>query len=168
MSWREIRPIAICLFYYNNKFLVFEGFDKVKNEFFYRPLGGAIEFGEYGEQALKREIKEEIQAEVIDIKFLTLFENIFVLEGNMGHEIVLVYDGVFVDKSLYKKNLIGQEDDENQTKFNAYWKSLDEIKQENRPLYPDGLYKFIKKTYQSLIEKPIIFPSVLKLKIQKF
>ncbi len=146
MSWREIRPIVICLFYHNNKFLVFEGFDKVKNEFFYRPLGGAIEFGEYGEQALKREIKEELQAEVIDIKFLTLFENIYVLEGNKGHEIVLVYDGVFVDKSLYKKNLIGQEDDENQTKFNAYWKSLDEIKQENRPLYPEGLFKFIKKS----------------------
>lgn len=145
MSGREIRPIVICLFYYNNKILVFEGFDKVKNEFFYRPLGGGIEFGEYGEQAVKREIMEEIQAEVIDIKFLTSFENIYVLNGIIGHEIVLVYDGAFVDKSLYNKNLIGIEDDENQTKFKAYWKSLDEIKQEERPLYPEGLYEFIKQ-----------------------
>ena len=36
MNGREIRPIAICIFYHNNKILVFEGFDKVKNEFFYR------------------------------------------------------------------------------------------------------------------------------------
>ena len=145
MSWREIRPIVICLFYHNGKILVFKGYDKGKDEIFYRPLGGAIEFGEYGEQAVKREIREEIQAEVKDLKFLTIFENIFTYEGKIGHEIVLVFDGTLVDTSLYEKNLIVQEDDENQTKFNAYWKSLNEIKQENRPLYPDGLYNFIEK-----------------------
>lgn len=141
MSGREVRPIAICIFYNNGKILVLEGFDKVKNEFFYRPLGGGIEFGEYGKQTVKREIMEEIQAEVIDIKFLTSFENIYVLNGDPGYEIVLVYNGVLVDKSLYDKNLIGKEDDHSE--FNAYWKSLAEIKQENRPLYPDGLYDYI-------------------------
>jgi len=147
MSWREIRPIAICLFYHNEKILVFKGYDKEKDEIFYRPIGGAIEFGEYGEQALKREIREEIQAEIKDIKFLTMFENIFTYEGKMGHEIVLVFDGTLVDTSLYEKNLIAPEDNGNQTKFNAYWKSLEEIKKEDRPLYPDGLFNFIEKYY---------------------
>lgn len=145
MSWRDIRPIAICLFYHNEKILVFEGYDKGNDEIFYRPLGGAIEFGEYGEQALKREIREEIQAEIEDITLLTVFENLFTYEGKMAHEIVLVFDGTLVDGSLYKKNLIVQEDDDNQTKFKAYWKSLKEIKQENRPLYPEGLYDFIEE-----------------------
>jgi ADP-ribose pyrophosphatase YjhB (NUDIX family) len=147
MSWRDIRPIVICLFYYNEKILVFEGYDKAKDEIFYRPLGGAIEFGEYGEEALKREIREEIQAEIKDIKFLTMFENIFTYQEKMGHEIVLVFDGTLVDSSLYEKNLVVQEDDENQTKFNAYWKNIKEIKRENRPLYPEGLYDFIEKYY---------------------
>ena len=145
MSWRDVRPVAICLFYHNEKILVFEGFDKGKDKFFYRPLGGSIEFGEYGEQAVRREIREEIQAEIKDIKFLTMFENIFTYEGKMAHEIVLVFDGTLVDSSLYEKTLIVQEDDENQTKYDAYWKSLYEIKQENRSLYPDGLYNFIEK-----------------------
>ncbi|MFX0042355.1 MAG: NUDIX hydrolase [Candidatus Hodarchaeota archaeon] len=147
MSWKDIRPIAICLFYHNKKILVFKGYDKGKDQTFYRPLGGAIEFGEYGEQALKREIREEIQAEIKDIKFLTMFENIFTYEGEMGHEIVLVFDATLIDSSLYGKTLIVQEDDENQIEFNAYWKSLEEIKRENRPLYPDGLYSFIEKYY---------------------
>jgi ADP-ribose pyrophosphatase YjhB (NUDIX family) len=137
MSWRDIRPIAICLFYHNEKILVFKGYDRGKDESFYRPLEGAIEFGEYGEQAIRREIREEIQAEIRDIKFLTIFENIFKYEGKMAHEIVLVFDGTLVDSSLYEKTLIVQEDDENQTKYNAYWKSLEEIKQENQPLYPE-------------------------------
>ena len=147
MSWMDVRPVAICLFYHNGKILVFKGYDRGKDESFYRPLGGAIEFGEYGEQAIRREIREEIQAEIRDIKFLTVFENIFKYEGKMAHEIVLVFDGTLVDSSLYEKTLIVQEDDENQTKFNAYWKSLEEIKQENRPLYPEGLYSFIEKYY---------------------
>ncbi|MFX1320517.1 MAG: NUDIX hydrolase [Promethearchaeota archaeon] len=147
MSWRDIRPIVICLFYHNERILVFEGYDKGKDQTFYRPIGGAIEFGEYWEQALKREIREEIQAEIKDIKFLTMFENIFMYEGKMGHEIVLVFDATLIDNTLYGKTLIVQEDDENQTKFNAYWKSLEEIKQESRPLYPDGLYSFIEKYY---------------------
>ncbi|MCK4687541.1 MAG: NUDIX domain-containing protein [Candidatus Lokiarchaeota archaeon] len=154
MSWRDVRPVAICLFYHNEKILVFKGYDKGKDEIFYRPIGGSIEFGEYGEQAVRREIREEIQAEIKDIKFLTMFENIFTYEGKIAHEIVLVFDGTLVDSSLYEKTLIVQEDDENQTKYDAYWKSLYEIKQENRPLYPDGLYNFIEK---NLIKKKKVY-----------
>jgi len=42
---KQIRPIAICAFLRNNRILVAEGFDPVKDETFYRPLGGGIEFG---------------------------------------------------------------------------------------------------------------------------
>ena len=42
-KFKEIRPIALGLAIKNNKLLVSEGFDKVKNEIFYRCLGGGIE-----------------------------------------------------------------------------------------------------------------------------
>lgn len=41
-KFKEIRPIALGLAIKNNKLLVSEGFDKVKNETFYRCLGGGI------------------------------------------------------------------------------------------------------------------------------
>jgi hypothetical protein len=40
------RPIVICVFSHNGKILVCEGNDTVKNEIFYRPAGGMIEFQE--------------------------------------------------------------------------------------------------------------------------
>jgi len=42
----HIRSIAICVFRHKNHILVAEGYDPVKDEYFYRPLGGGIEFGE--------------------------------------------------------------------------------------------------------------------------
>ena len=42
----QIRPVALCVFHHDKRILVFEGYDKAKDEIFYRPLGGGIEFGE--------------------------------------------------------------------------------------------------------------------------
>ena len=54
-KFKEIRPVVLGLAVRNNKLLVSEGFDTVKNETFYRCLGGGIEFLEKSEDALKRE-----------------------------------------------------------------------------------------------------------------
>ena len=43
-KFKEIRPIVLGLEIKDNKLLVSEGFDKVKNQTFYRCLGGGIEF----------------------------------------------------------------------------------------------------------------------------
>ena len=43
-KYTEIRPITLGLAIKNNKLLVEEKFDKVKNQTFYRCLGGGIEF----------------------------------------------------------------------------------------------------------------------------
>lgn len=47
----RIRPLAICVFRHQDRILVAEGYDPVKDEHFYRPLGGGNEFGD-GESIL--------------------------------------------------------------------------------------------------------------------
>jgi ADP-ribose pyrophosphatase YjhB (NUDIX family) len=136
----QIRPLAICLFRNNDRILVGEGNDPVKRETFYRPLGGGIEFGERAEDALRRELREEIGAEVESIRYLFTLENIFTFNGEMGHEIVMVFDARFTDAALYAQETIaGTEFDGVQNfPFKALWKNLDEFGAD-APLYPDGL-----------------------------
>ena len=64
-KFKEIRPIVLGLAIKNGKLLVGEGYDKIKDQTFYRCLGGGIEFLEKSDEALKREFKEEIGAVIV-------------------------------------------------------------------------------------------------------
>ena len=141
---QRIRPLAICIFRHNNHILVAEGYDSVKNKYFYRPLGGAIEFGEWSVETICRELMEEIQAEVDreSLKYLGTVENIFYFNGEPGHEIVLIYDGALKNPRLYEQVVIsGQEADGEDMR--AMWKSLDEFATGKSILYPTGLLEML-------------------------
>jgi 8-oxo-dGTP pyrophosphatase MutT (NUDIX family) len=138
-----IRPIAICLFRHNGRILAAEGYDALKREVFYRPLGGTIEFGERSQETIVRELKEEIGAEVKGLHYLATLENIFTYQGQMGHEIVLVYDGAFVDEHLYERPEIdGYELDDGST-IKAVWIELASRGPDSPPIYPDGLSELL-------------------------
>jgi len=136
----RIRPLALCVFRRDDKIFVSQGFDRLKDSTFFRPIGGAIEFGERGHETIVREVMEEIKAEVTDIHYLGTLENIFEHEGNPGHEIVLVYDGRFVDDKLNDDAIVVRGEDDNVMLFDAMWKPLDFFHEDDTPpLYPDGL-----------------------------
>ena len=136
----RIRPLALCLFRRDDKIFVSQGFDRVTNSTFFRPIGGKIEFGERGYETVAREVMEELKVEVTDIHYLGTLENIFEYEGNPGHEIVLIYDGRFVDDRMNDDAVHVQGEDDNQLLYEAMWKLIDDFRQPDAPpLYPDGL-----------------------------
>ena len=143
MKKQRVRPLAICVFLNNDRILVAEGYDPLKQQTFYRPLGGGIEFGEYGEQAIHRELMEEIGAEVTDLKYLGMLENIYVFNGTPGHEIVMVYDGVLKESGLYEQAEVEGIEAEIDESFKAVWKSLDEFGDGKSILYPNGLLELL-------------------------
>jgi 8-oxo-dGTP pyrophosphatase MutT (NUDIX family) len=153
MSQNRIRPIAICVFRHQNRILVFEAYDHVKNETFYRPLGGAIEFGEHSSIAVEREIKEELGTEICNISFLGSIESIFENNGKPGHEYIQVYDADFVDPKFYQMDsLEAYEDDGSELK--VIWKEIDFFKNGEAPLYPTGLLELLEKNNSEIpIEK---------------
>jgi ADP-ribose pyrophosphatase YjhB (NUDIX family) len=100
---QRIRPLAIALIRSGDRLLVMEGRDESLARTFYRPLGGGIEHGERGEEAVRRELREEIGAELANVAYITTIENLYELEGRRGHEIVLVYSADLADRTLYEK-----------------------------------------------------------------
>ena len=138
----QIRPIALCVFLNNSRILVFEGFDHIKNESFYRPLGGGIEFGESGEEAVRREIMEELNTGIESLKYLGMLENIFTHNGTRGHEIVMVYDGTLKESGLYDQAEI-EVVEANGERIRAMWKRLDEFGDGKAILYPTGLLEML-------------------------
>lgn len=144
MKTGKVRPLAICIFRHGDHILAAEGFDSVKDQTFYRPLGGRIEFGERGAETIARELREEIKAEVANVRYMGTLENIFSYEGKEGHEIVLVYDGQLADASLYQCEKIEGWEEDDKLLFTAYWCTLDFFRAPKAPpLYPDGLLEFI-------------------------
>jgi len=147
MKSKRIRVITICIIRKGDAILVFEGYDHVKDQTFFRPLGGGIKFGESSLEALKREFREEINAELKNIHYLATRENIFEVYGEPGHEVIFIYEGELVDPTLYEKEIIvGFED--NGDRFKALWRSLDTFRSERYPLYPTGLLELLDKTQE--------------------
>jgi ADP-ribose pyrophosphatase YjhB (NUDIX family) len=144
MRLSKIRPLAIGIFRRDDRILVCEGYDPIKQQTFYRPLGGGIEFGERGADAVVRELREEIGAEMIHPRYLGTLENLFTYDGKPGHEIVLVFAGELTDPALYESETVAGCVD-NGGAFNAVWKPLADFAAGRAPLYPDGLLELLEQ-----------------------
>jgi 8-oxo-dGTP pyrophosphatase MutT (NUDIX family) len=144
MQSPRIRPLALCLFRHDGGVLVNEARDVVKNQSFCRPIGGGIEFGETGATAVAREVREELSCEVTNLQLLGALENIFTYNGSPGHEIVLIYDGDFLDRSLYAQASIPGVESNGQP-FQAMWRGLEAFSW-SLPLYPNGLLELLRSS----------------------
>jgi ADP-ribose pyrophosphatase YjhB (NUDIX family) len=142
MAANYIRVIAICVFRHDDKILVFEAVDSGNGKPFYRPLGGAVEFGEKAEDAVKREIREEIGQETTGLKLLGVLESIFAHEGKTGHEIVYVYDGRLADKTAYQRETITVTEDNGEV-LTARWRKLDFFNDYHR-LVPEAIMSLLR------------------------
>lgn len=131
----SIRPIALAVIRRGTALLVFEARDDVKGETFHRPLGGGIEFGECSEDALKREFREELDAEIEVGALLGVLENVFTWQDRPGHEIVFLYAAEFADPSRYELDEMKILDDP----ATARWVDVRDFRDGGKILYPTGL-----------------------------
>jgi len=134
----HIRPIAICVVRKGDQILVFEAHKETEDETYYRPLGGAIEFGEFSLQTIRREFLDEINSDLLNLRFWHTLENIYVLEGRRGHEVVFVYVGDLADKTIYDKLFFMAKEDNGEL-MKVLWKPISDFQNGGPPLYPDGL-----------------------------
>ena len=60
---------------------------------YHRLIGGGVHLGETAREAVLREVQEELGAAVHGLEYLTTVENIFRIDGVLGHEVVFLYSG---------------------------------------------------------------------------
>ncbi len=139
-----VRVKAVCLFLHTGRLLAIDGFDPTKQQRFWVPVGGRVEFGETSRDAIVREVREELGVEITDLRQLGVSENLFTFDGQQGHEIVFIYDAQFTDPLLYETEEI--QGLENGEEFTAHW--IDPLApKDGRPLYPDGLPELISRPF---------------------
>ena len=143
-----VRAIAIGVIRDGDRLFVAEGHDTVTGETFYRPLGGSIEFGETGAEAVQREFVEESDRRVTPPTYIGTLENRFVNDGRPGHEIVLIYETSFEDEALLGTDAITCHE-QTGMEFTARWMPLANFRKGDAPLYPDGLLELIDRSQAS-------------------
>jgi ADP-ribose pyrophosphatase YjhB (NUDIX family) len=140
------RAVALGVVEHQGKILVekIHGKHEKGEGIYYRPPGGGIDHGELSGEALIREFAEEVQAEVINPRFLGVLENVFRVEESVGHEIAFLYLVDFADRTLY-----GREDmqivEDGISQNDAVWISLEEIWNGEKFLYPRGLGDLLRQ-----------------------
>ena len=131
-SQSHIRPVALAVIRDGPRLLV-RRYTAPDGDHYYRPLGGRIEFGERAEQAVNREIMEEIEAEIEQVRHLTTIENIFERDGETGHQIEFLFEAQLEDRSLYGAELIHGIESSGK-RIEAVW--IDLTQPLDGPLYP--------------------------------
>ncbi|MBD2563892.1 NUDIX hydrolase [Nostoc sp. UIC 10607] len=138
----EIRVIALGLIRDGERIFLSEGYDPVKQERFYRALGGGVEFGETSRNALQREFQEEIQADLTNINYLGCIENLFTFNGRQGHEIIQLYQCDFADSKFYQLESLVFSESQNH-KHRALWIDISHLKSGEFKLVPEVFFEYL-------------------------
>lgn len=105
---------------------------------FDRLLGGTVEFGERAADTIRREMVEELGHEVRDVDLVDVVENLFVLDGVPGHEVVFVFTATFGDPAAY--DLVEQPLLDEPGVVARWRRDGDET-----PLYPEGVDAMVER-----------------------
>lgn len=134
----SIRNTVKALIRKDKKLLVLE--EEYNGIIYYHLPGGGIEFREYSDEALQREVREEIGAEIIDFKPFKTLSNIFEVEGMSAHEIVQFYE---VELAINIEELEDNKMNGDLTESHFKLIDIDDFKDKKKVLYPEKLVEYL-------------------------
>lgn len=140
MQSGKIRVIVLGLIRAGDRIFVSQFKDPVKQDTFYRALGGGVEFGEHSIDALQREFQEEIEAELTNIKYLACLENLFIFNGQPGHELIQLYQCDFVDAKFYELESLDFADGDGE--HTAFWMPVERFRSGELRLVPESFLDY--------------------------
>ncbi len=140
-----MRVLALGVFGRRDQVLLSHFEDAVTGERLARPPGGGLLFGETSEQAIRREMREELGVELSSVRLLGVLESLFHFEGKRGHNVEFIYAVTAADLGLYERDETWGEDDgpgpAGTTPVLFRWSALTV---EGTRLVPQGLRELLK------------------------
>jgi len=141
-----MRAVALCLLEHQGRLLLQEFWHEHDNYHYYRPPGGGVEHGERAGDAVRREMREELNTEISDPELIDVLENIFEYGGETKHEIVFLFRAEVLDERITGVPELQLMD--NTYNFRAVWKPLEELVQQEVVLYPVALREQLGAIFQ--------------------
>ena len=106
----------------------------------HRLIGGNVELGETHREAIVREVDEELGATIHDLTYLGAVENIFHIDGELGHEVVFVYAGRLDPLPAASGAVLTESDG---SVVPVVWRPVDDA-DEPLPLYPAAVGPLVR------------------------
>lgn len=107
---------------------------------YHRLIGGGVDLGESHHDAIVREVGEELGATIQDVVFLASVENIFRIDGVLGHEVVFLYSGRLEPQPTARHATLTESDG---SVVPVVWRPFDDTG-ESLPLYPAGVVPWVR------------------------
>lgn len=137
-----IRAVALVVVWTEDRVLLAE--HAIEGRLFYRPVGGSIEPGERAVDAARREIMEELGIAPQQFRLLGVLENIFTIQGELGHEVVFTFEADWPMEVGRGEVVIGEESDG--SSFECRWHRIADLAESPHPLHPEGLLELLTQS----------------------
>lgn len=136
-----VRVKVVGLLIRDGRSLWIEAFDRVTGERYLLPPGGGVEFGERLEEAVKRELLEEIRVDVSEVEMLGFSENFLRFNRWDEHELVFVFAAQCPEG--WPADFDPIEIADSGRRQRGHWMTLDELRSAEARLYPDGILQML-------------------------
>jgi 8-oxo-dGTP pyrophosphatase MutT (NUDIX family) len=140
------REAALCVIRRDETFLVSEVRDPHNGRIYHRPPGGGIEPGELPEQAVRREVLEELNVTLTEVEALGPLDHVWIWKSREVHERAWIFVADATDDARLDRGetpeLIEADGDVQRT----LWRALDGGGSETLPpLSPANLLEFLRR-----------------------
>lgn len=107
---------------------------------YHRLIGGSVQLGEFHRDAIVREVHEELGAAIQKLDFLATVDNVFRMDGSLGHEVVFLYSGRLEPPPVTANATLTESDG---SVVPVVWRSFHEP-DESLPLYPTAAVGWVR------------------------
>ena len=140
----ETRQAALCLIQYGNAFLVAEIQDPQTNLVLHRPPGGGVEEGETPEQAVRRELREELGITLTAVLELGTVDHVWFWNGREVRERAWLFLASSSDDARLSRGECPELVEADGQRIKTVWRPIEEDIASLPPLCPSRIAEFLR------------------------